>query len=256
MRRQMSRRRFEPRTQPATRRACSRSQRNLKPSIPLSAAALRRLLKGAGRPCSPTRPPGGHEAAACATLLRRGPLLSSGQARRESWLVRVGIDGMTSLMGVVRMCSARTGALARAKVRVSAHKRSWRERICTRPFPHGSCLIRLECAFARAVRATYTWLGGDAWDMEYVSRAWLLCGIPIWRWRVRPAASADLDHELRPTFVDGEVCILRAPAVRAGDTELRPARVHLLRRMRNRLWQDGSFEGLSDKPVFGFEIDP
>ena len=29
------------------------------------------------------------------------------------------------------------------------------------------------------VRATFTWLGGEAWDIEYVSRARLLLGIPF-----------------------------------------------------------------------------
>ena len=32
--------------------------------------------------------------------------------------------------------------------------------------------------------------------------------------------------------------------------------LYLLERMRNRLWQDGSFKGLSDKPLLGFELDP
>tara|TARA_B110001452_G_scaffold144335_1_gene120037 strand:- start:912 stop:1619 length:708 start_codon:yes stop_codon:yes gene_type:complete len=106
------------------------------------------------------------------------------------------------------------------------------------------------------VRATYTWLGGEAWDVEYVSRARLLFGVPVWRWPVRAPASVDFDHEVRPTYVDGDACVLRAPAVFAGNRELRPERVYLLRRMKNRLWQDGSFTGLTDKPVFGFDLDP
>ena len=62
---------------------------------------------------------------------------------------------------------------------------------------------------------------------------------------------------MRPTFVDGELCILRAPAVYAGPQPLRPERVYLLRRMKNRLDQgDGSVKGLSDRPVMGFELEP
>jgi len=106
------------------------------------------------------------------------------------------------------------------------------------------------------VRAAYTWLGGEAWDLEYVSRARLLFGVPVWKREVRGDDTIDLDHALRPTFVDGELLVLRAPAVRAGDQQLRPERVYLLRRMKNRLWQDGSFMGLSDRPVLGFELDP
>ena len=106
------------------------------------------------------------------------------------------------------------------------------------------------------VRATYTWLGGEAWDIRYVSRARLLFGIPIWKRRLGAPECFDLDYAVRPTFVDGELCVMRAPAVSAGDAELRGGRVYILKRMRNRLWQDGSFTGLSDKPVLGFELEP
>ena len=106
------------------------------------------------------------------------------------------------------------------------------------------------------MRGTYTWLGGEAWDIQYVSTARLLFGVPIWKRQLSGPASADLDHAVRPTFVDGEICVLRAPAVRAGDCELRADRIYVLRRLKNRLWQDGTFEGLSDKPVLGFELDP
>lgn len=101
----------------------------------------------------------------------------------------------------------------------------------------------------REVRATYTWLGGDGWDLSFASTAFMLLGVPLWRRRV-PAGSAfdaDLDHALRPTYVDGELLILRSPAVTAGDCELRPMRTYLLERQRNRLWQDDSFVGLSDR---------
>ena len=112
-------------------------------------------------------------------------------------------------------------------------------------------------ARVRAVRGTYTWLGGEAWDIRYVSRARLIFGIPVWKQSVAsPSAIVDFDHAVRPTFVDGDVCILRAPAVLAGECELRPERVYLLKRMRDRLWQDGSFIGLSDRPVFGFDLEP
>ena len=89
-----------------------------------------------------------------------------------------------------------------------------------------------------------------------VSRARLLFGIPIWRRQLGAPDRVDLDYAVRPTFVDGELCVLRSPAVCAGDAELRRERVYILKRMRNRLWQDGSFTGLSDRPVFGFELDP
>ena len=61
---------------------------------------------------------------------------------------------------------------------------------------------------------------------------------------------------MRPVYIDGELMVLRAPAVLAADVELRAERLYLLRRMRNRLWQDGSFKGLSDKPLLGFELEP
>ena len=64
------------------------------------------------------------------------------------------------------------------------------------------------------------------------ARAW-----NVWRWRVQAPASIDFDHDVRPTYVDGDACVLRAPAVLAGDRELRPERVYLLRRIRNRfIW--------------------
>ena len=109
---------------------------------------------------------------------------------------------------------------------------------------------------SKEVRGTFTWLGGEAWDLQYVSRARLLFGIPIWKKRLEVPETLDLDYGIRPTFVDGELCVLRAPAITAGDAELRGGRVYLLKRMRNRLWQDDSFVGMSDKPVFGFELDP
>ena len=65
-----------------------------------------------------------------------------------------------------------------------------------------------------------------------------------------PAASIDLDHALRPTYVDGDWMVLRAPAVSAGRLELREGRVYVLTRRRNRLWQDDSFYGLSDRMNF------
>lgn len=104
---------------------------------------------------------------------------------------------------------------------------------------------------SRELRATYTWLGGDAWDLEFVSRAVLLFGIiPIFRRRIKdPKDQADLDHALAPTFVDGEYLVLRSPAVVVAgvNVELRAPRVYLLRRQRNRLWQDNSFQGATDK---------
>ena len=101
-------------------------------------------------------------------------------------------------------------------------------------------------------RGTFTWLGGDDWDLEWVSGSWLLFGVPVWQWRIRaPRLPLDLDHGLRPTYVDGQYLVLRSPAVVAGERILRPPRVYLLARQRNRLWQDPTFVGLSD--IMGFE---
>ena len=105
----------------------------------------------------------------------------------------------------------------------------------------------------REVRATYTWLGGYAWELEYVSKSWLWLGIP-WRRKklTREAAErdADLDHALRPTYVDGELLVLRAPAVNAGEVQLRAERLYVLERLRNRLWQDNSYVGVSERAGF------
>ena len=84
----------------------------------------------------------------------------------------------------------------------------------------------------------------------------MLFGLPLWRAPLLAPLPSDLDHGVRPTYVDGELCILRAPACTAGQTTLRSERVYLLRRRRNRLWQDGSFKGLSDRPLVGFDLDP
>ena len=100
------------------------------------------------------------------------------------------------------------------------------------------------------VRATYTWLGGESWDLSFVSKKWLLFGcIPVWRSRGDSfGMSYDLDYGLRPTYVDGDYLILRTPAVTAGDDFcLRGDRVYMLQRVRNRLWQDNEFMGLSDR---------
>lgn len=121
----------------------------------------------------------------------------------------------------------------------------------------GAYVQRAKLRFgSRELRATYTWLGGDGWSVQYVSSARLFLGVPVWRRQLAPPLSADLDHAVRPTYVDGDLCILRAPAVVAGDAELRTERVYLLGRRKNRLWQDGTFKGLSDRPVMGFDLDP
>jgi hypothetical protein len=129
---------------------------------------------------------------------------------------------------------------------------------CESLLQHAAPLNCVPALRRAAVRATYTWLGGDTWDIQYVSRARLFLGVPLWRRQLsQTSPSVDFDHAVRPTYVDGELCVLRAPAVCAGGCELRAERVYVLRRMKNRLWQgDGSFSGLSDKPVFGFELDP
>ena len=117
----------------------------------------------------------------------------------------------------------------------------------------GACVQRARGRLAtREVRATYTWLGGDAWDLHFVSRKLLLLGLAI---RRQPACDLgiDLDYGMRPTYVDGELLVLRSPAVYAGEIELRSGRVYLLRRLKNQLWQDGSFRGLTDVLPLGIE---
>jgi hypothetical protein len=105
----------------------------------------------------------------------------------------------------------------------------------------------------REVRARYTWLGGGAWDVDYISEARLLFGVPLWRRRIR-AEDTDLDHEIRPTYVDGDYLVLRSPAVTCGTNEMRPARTYLLSRRRHRLWQadefSNEFVGMSDRAGF------
>ena len=59
-------------------------------------------------------------------------------------------------------------------------------------------------------------LGGDAWSIDYERFVLSLLGMPVWRRRVRRRA-ADLDWGIRPTFLDGELLVLRAPAVAAGE---------------------------------------
>lgn len=118
---------------------------------------------------------------------------------------------------------------------------------------HGAYVQRSKHRFGTdELRARYTWLGGDEWALEFISRSRLLFGVRIWSRRIPSSAAEppDLDHALRPTFVDGEWLVLRAPPVFAGESELRAERVYLLRRLRNRMWQDSTFKGLSDSGVF------
>ena len=58
---------------------------------------------------------------------------------------------------------------------------------------------RLRFGFSRELRATYNWLGGDAWEVRHVSQARLLLGIPLWRRTVRDGASVDLDPNTSPS---------------------------------------------------------
>ena len=124
----------------------------------------------------------------------------------------------------------------------------------------GRCALaqraRGRLGFASEVRATYTWLGGEVWELAFVSRARLLLGMPLWMRSLRRRGrdlDPDLDHGIRPTYVDGELLVLRTPPVSVGELELRPARVYLMRRLRNRLWQDGGFMGLTDRIPMGVE---
>ena len=54
---------------------------------------------------------------------------------------------------------------------------------------------RLRLGFSRELRATFNWLGGDAWEVLHVSQARLFLGMPLWRRRVRDGASVDLDQD-------------------------------------------------------------
>ena len=58
---------------------------------------------------------------------------------------------------------------------------------------------RLRFGFSRELRATYNWLGGDAWEVRHVSQARLLLGIPLWRRTVRDGASVALDPNTSPS---------------------------------------------------------
>ena len=58
---------------------------------------------------------------------------------------------------------------------------------------------RLRFGFSRELRATYNWLGGDAWEVRHVSQARLLLGIPLWRRTVRDGVSVDLDPNTSPS---------------------------------------------------------
>ena len=40
---------------------------------------------------------------------------------------------------------------------------------------------RLRFGLSRELRATYNWLGGEAWEVQHVSQARLLLGLPLWR---------------------------------------------------------------------------
>ena len=97
----------------------------------------------------------------------------------------------------------------------------------------------------RERRAVYSCLGGEEWESQWVSQRRLVLGLPAWRRRL-PPADVDADHAIRPTYVDGAHLVLRAPAVASGALELRPPRLYLLRRCRNRLEQASEFSGLTD----------
>lgn len=89
------------------------------------------------------------------------------------------------------------------------------------------------------------------------ARAWRM---RAWRW----GSACDVCDRAGQPRRYGEICVLRAPAVRAGVCELRADRIyHRMVRAApaeksavSAQWQDGTCEGLSDKRVLGFELDP
>lgn len=98
----------------------------------------------------------------------------------------------------------------------------------------GGGLLRGECT------AQWSELGGEAWSVGWRSCRLTLLGLRVWRHDAL-RADADFDYDVRPTFVDGDLCVLRSPAVVAGACELRAGRIYVLRRLRHRLWNGDGF---------------
>lgn len=112
-----------------------------------------------------------------------------------------------------------------------------------KPSRYSQCSNRLGVGLA--LHASYTSLGGDDWELDFDLFELTVLGLPLWRRRVR-RREADLDHGIRPTFLDGEMCVLRAPAVQADTIELRPERIYVMSRIRNVLNNDMEVMGSSN----------
>ena len=78
----------------------------------------------------------------------------------------------------------------------------------------GGGLLRGECT------AQWSELGGEAWSVGWRSCRLTLLGLRVWRHDAL-RADADFDYDVWPTFVDGDLCVLRSPAVVAGGKNLR-----------------------------------
>ena len=97
--------------------------------------------------------------------------------------------------------------------------------------------VRVAGIFLAHATGSICALGGGDLRVEYERYSLSFLGIPLFRRSVYQF-DADLDHALRPTFLDGDSCVLRADAVCAGPSRvLRPARTYVLRRDRHALWQ-------------------
>ena len=64
-----------------------------------------------------------------------------------------------------------------------------------------------------------------------------ISGLPVFRMGL-DSLSSDLDHDLRVTYLDGTMLIMRAAQVTVGSRVLRPARMYVLERQRHEVfWQ-------------------
>lgn len=110
----------------------------------------------------------------------------------------------------------------------------------------GGSLVRGE------LRAAWSELGGEDWNVEWQTHRVSVLGTRVWGGRAL-RKDADYDYNLRPTFVDGELCVLRSPAVVAAASELRAERIYVLRRLRHALWNGDDFVPPPPKWLLGAE---